>query len=308
MLHLSIIIVNWNSKDVLRDCLCSIRKNVTDVEYEIIIVDNNSNDGSVEMVEAEFSECILIKNLQNLGYGKANNQGIMRAKGKYVLILNPDTVVLSGAVEEMCRFLEENHSIGACGPKILDSDFKPFQPMIYDPTLWELFGKDTFLRKLFPELCMPRYSFPLDRKMVQRLSGCCFLARKEALTSAGFFNEEMFLFFEEADLFFRLRGEGWTVYYLPDLSIVHLHGKSVSLISRFREEFLTRKSSLIYFRNRYGFIPSLFLNIFLISSYLLYLITLEMLFLISMKRIHKDKKAFYRDLLKLTSRSLFGLD
>lgn len=308
MLDLSIVIVSWNVKEELRNCLESIRKNISGIAYEIIVVDNNSGDGSVEMVKKEYPEAILITNKGNFGYGRANNQGIKVAKGKFVLILNPDTVVLSGAVGKMCRFLEENHSVGACGPKILDSDFKPFPPMIYDPTLWELFGKDTFLRKLFPELCMPRYSFPLDRRMVQRLSGCCFLARQEALTSAGLFNEEMFLFFEEADLFFRFRREGWIVYYLPDLSIVHLHGKSISLISRFREEFLTRKSSLIYFCNRYGFIPSLFLKVFLISSYLLYLIALEMLSLLSHKEVYDNKKTFYRDLLKLTSRSLFGLD
>ena len=308
MLDLSIVIVSWNVKEELRNCLESIRKNISGIAYEIIVVDNNSGDGSVEMVKKEYPEAILITNKGNLGYGRANNQGIKVAKGKFILILNPDTIVLSGAVGEMCRFLEENHSVGACGPKILDSDFKPFHPVIYDPTIWELFGNDTFLRKLFPKLCSPLYRQPNRIKRVHRLSGCFFLARIKALKMVDLFDERIFLFYEDADLFSRLRRNGWCLYYLPEISVLHLHSKSVSHFSLFQKEVFVRQGSLIYFRNRYGFIPSLFFKVFLISSYLLYLITLEMLSLLSRKEVYDNKKTFYRDLLKLTSRSLFGLD
>lgn len=308
MVYLSIIIVNWNVRDALKDCLESIRKNVSGIVHEVIIVDNNSSDGSVEMIEKEYPEVILIKNRQNLGYSRANNQGIMKAKGKYALILNPDTIVLPGTVEKMYRFLEDNQKVGACGPSILDSNYQPFSPMIYDPTFWELFGKDTFLRKFFPKLSSPRYLQPRKRKEVERLSGCCFLSRKEALRTVGLFDERIFLFYEEADLFFRLRRKGWAVYYLPELSIVHLQGKSVSLFSRVQEEVFTRKSSLIYFRNRYGLIPSIFLELFLIFSYLLYAIVLETSFLLSHKETYREKRMFYDNLLKLTSKSLFGID
>lgn len=307
-MDLSIVIVNWNVKDTLKDCLESIRKNVSGIAHEVIIVDNNSSDGSVEMIEKEYPAVILIKNRQNLGYGRANNQGIMKAKGKYVLILNPDAILLSETVEKMYRFLEENPKVGACGPVILDSNYQPFSPMIYDPNLWELFGKDTFLRKFFPKLSSPRYLQPKKRKKVERLSGCCFLSSKEALKTVGLFDERIFLFYEEADLFFRLRRKGWAVYYLPELSIVHLHGKSVSLFSPFQEELFTRKSSLIYFRNRYGLIPSIFLRIFLILSYLLYVVILVAFRFLSRKEIYQEKKIFYNNLLKVTVRSLFGLN
>jgi GT2 family glycosyltransferase len=308
MVDLSIIIVNWNVKDILKDCLESIRKNVSGIAYEVVIVDNNSADGSIEMIEKEYPEVLLIRNRQNLGYARANNQGIMKAKGKYVLILNPDTIVLPETVEKMYRFLEENPGVGACGPSILDTNHRPFSPMIYDPTLWELFGKDSFLRKFFPKLSSPRYPQPKKRKDVERLSGCCFLSSREALKTVGLFDERIFLFYEEADLFFRLRRMGWAVYYLPELSIVHLHGKSVSLFSRFQEELFVRKSSLIYFRNRYGLIPSIFLRIFLILSYLLYAIILEAFHFLCRQEIYQEKKIFYNNLLKVTVRSLFGLN
>ena len=277
------------------------------IAREIIIVDNNSNDGSVEMIEKEYPEAILIKNRKNLGYGRANNQGIRKAKGKYVLILNPDTIILPGTVEKMRRFLEENPTVGACGPSILDSNYQPFAPMIYDPTLLELLGKDTLLRRFFPRLSSPRYRQPKERKEVERLSGCCFLSSKEALKAAGLFDERIFLFYEEADLFFRLRRKGWAIYYLPELSIVHLQGKSVSLFSRFQEELFVRKSSLIYFRNRYGLIPSILFRSFLILSYLLYVVILEIFCLLSPRETYQEKKVFYNNLLKGTVRSLFGL-
>lgn len=307
-MDLSIIIVNWNVRNALKGCLESIRKNVGSIVYEVIIVDNNSSDGSAEMIEKEYPELTLIRNRQNFGYGRANNQGIMKAKGKYVLILNPDTIVLSKTVEKMYRFLEENPRVVACGPAVLDSNYQPFQPMNFDPTFWELFGKDTFFRRFFPKLCSPRYPQPKKRCEVERLSGCCFLSRREALKTAGLFDERIFLFYEEADLFFRLRRKGWAVYYLPDLSIVHLHGKSISLFSRFQEELFIRKSSLIYFRNRYGVVPSIFLKSSLIFSYMLYVIILEAYFLISRKKIYKEKKEFYSNLLKVTSSDLFGFN
>ena len=304
MITLSIIIVNWNAKEVLRDCLESIRQNVVDVSIEIIIVDNNSNDNSQDMIEKEYPQAILIKNLQNFGYGRANNQGIRGAKGKYSLILNPDTLLLPGMFERMYQFLEENPDAAACGPKLLDSHYFPSTPMLYDPTLWQIFAADTFLRKLFPRLCVPHYPEPTIRAPVERISGCCFLARTDALKSVGIFDERIFLFYEEADLFYRLRKNGWTVYYLPDVSIVHLQAESVSQISKFQEELFTRESSLIYFRNRYGTLPSIVLKAFLILSYISYIFLLRINFIFSRKEIYRQKESFYYNLLKIAGKSL----
>jgi len=305
MVDASIVIVNWNVKRFLKVCVESIIKNVSGLAYEIIIVDNGSGDGSIEMIEKEYPELILIKNKENTGYGRANNQGIRKAKGKYVLILNPDTIVLPGSIEKLLGFLEENPEVGACGASILDRNYQLFHPVIYDPTIWEIIGKDTFLRRFFPRLSSPRYRQPKERKEVERLSGCCFLARKRALKAAGLFDERIFLFYEEADLFFRLRQKGWAIYYLPEPSIVHLQGKSVSLFSRFEQEFFTRKSSLIYFRNRYGLIPNILFRSFLILSYLLYGVILEILSLFSHNAAYLEKKAFYNNLLKTTACSFW---
>lgn len=303
MADLSIIIVNWNTKEALKDCLGSIRANVCGMSYEIIIADNNSSDASVEMIQQEYPEVTFIENTQNLGYGRANNQGIRKANANYVLILNPDTIVLPGSIEKMYGFLKENPEVGACGPSILDTHYQASPPVLYDPTIWELFGKDTFLRKILPKLCSPLYPQPKERKEVERLSGCCFLARKRALVAAGLFDERIFLFYEEADLFFRLRKKGWAIYYLPELSIVHLHGKSVSLFSAFHKELFIRESSLIYFRNRYGLIASILFRLFLILSYLLYGAILEILGFFSHKGPCLEKKVFYKNLLKTTARS-----
>lgn len=306
MLDLSIIIVNWNVKDLLKNCLASIQKSVFGLSYEIIIVDNNSSDGSVEVIEKEYPNVILIKSRHNLGYGRANNQGIKKAKGKYVLILNPDTIVLSNTIKKMNRFLDKNPKVGACGPAVLDDNYELSHPVIHDPTIWELFGNDTFLRKLFPNLCSPIYPNPKKRTEVERLSGCCFLSRKEVLEMVGLFDEKIFLFYDDTDLFFRLRRRGWKVYYLPELAIVHLHGKSVSYISPVQKELLIRKSSLIYFRNRYGPILSIFLKLFLILSYLLYVIVLKTSFLLFREEAYHKKEIFYSSLFKLTRSSLFG--
>ena len=306
VLDVSIIIVSWNVRDQLWNCLESIRKSVSGIRYEVIIADNNSSDGSAEMIKEKYPEAILIVNRENIGYGGANNQGIAVAKGKYVLILNPDTLLLRGTIEKMCRFLEENPRVAACGPLIVDSNYKPFSPMIYDPTMWELFGKDTFLRKVSPRLSSPRYPLPKKRRKVERLSGCCFLSRKEALKKAGLFDERIFLFYEEADLFFRLRRKGWSIYYLPELSIVHLHGKSVSHLSRVQVELFTRESSLIYFCNRYGLVRSVLLALFLTLSYLLNTVVLEIFFILSHKETYREKRMFYDSLLKLTGKSLLG--
>jgi len=306
MITLSIIIVNWNTKDDLRNCLESITANTRDLSFEIIVVDNHSIDGSVEMLEREYPEVILIKNQHNKGYSRSNNQGILRARGQFSLILNPDTIILPGALEEMCRFLNENQRAAACGPRILDRNHQPTTPMLYDPTVWQIFGKDTFLRRLCPRLYRPQYFQPSKRILVDRISGCCFLARVQALKSVGLFEEKIFLFYEEADLFYRLRRKGWTVYYLPDISIIHLQGQSVSRLSKFQEEVFTRESSLIYFRNRYGFLLSILLELFLILSYISYIVVLRIATFIHRKNDFKKKEAFYFDLLKTTIRSLLG--
>jgi hypothetical protein len=307
MPDISVVIVNWNVKKLLNECLKSIKKNCSDINYEIIVVDNNSSDGSVRMLEKEHRDIILIKNTENYGYGKANNQGISIAKGKYVLILNPDTIVLPDCLEYMYDFLENNPRVAVCGPTIIDSFGQKYSPMIYLPTAWELFGKDTFLRKVAPQLCLPVYSQPEKKISVERLSGCCFLCRKKALKDVEAFDEKIFLFFEEADLFYRIKIKGWEIYYLPEYAIIHHQGKSLSRISRFQEEILMRKSSLIYFQKKYNVIINIILKLFLIFSYTIYMTIFMALFSLSQEKLYFEKKKFYSDLFIIIFKNFCGM-
>lgn len=235
---LSIIIVNWNTKELLSRCLESLvsskglifdksplTKKTKDKSREnlflteIIVIDNASTDGSQEMVAQKFPFVVLLKNKENLGFSKANNQGIKIAKGKYILILNSDTIVKKTAIEILIDYLEQHREIDIIGPKLINPDGSPQANCGRFPTLpivaimlfKEHFGGSNLVR-----------SSPLTSKQVDWLMGAAFVAKKEVFETIGGFDEKIFMYMEEVEWFYRAAQSGFKTYFLKDAEIVHL--------------------------------------------------------------------------------------
>jgi N-acetylglucosaminyl-diphospho-decaprenol L-rhamnosyltransferase len=235
----SVVIVNWNTKNLLHACLTSLQDHATSVRVETIVVDNASRDGSAQMVAHDFPEVRLLVNARNMGFAAANNRGMTRARGRYVLLLNSDTVVLPGAVQEMVRYMDAHPHVGAAGPRLLNSDCSPQSSMRNFPHL----GRDALAI-----LEMERW--PLISPIVRRHSrhttldgsdhsatrevdwvvGACLLLRREAIEDVGPLDEGYFFFAEEMDLCWRLRHQGWPIVFLAGAEIVHLGGQSAARV------------------------------------------------------------------------------
>jgi N-acetylglucosaminyl-diphospho-decaprenol L-rhamnosyltransferase len=221
---LCIIIVNWNTADLLQDCLESLRAGEVRLD-EVWVVDNASTDDSVARVAQRFPAVHLIRNSANVGFAGANNQGIAASTGEYVLLLNSDTLVPPGTVASLVRFMSEHSRVGACGPRLLRPDGTP-QPYAYggDPTLAYL------LRRGLGRLLLGRslHDWTTDRMLeVDWVSGACLLLRRAALEQVGLLDGQFFMYFEDNDLCLRLRRAGWLIYYAPGSAITHLGGQSL---------------------------------------------------------------------------------
>jgi GT2 family glycosyltransferase len=242
---LSVIIVNYNVKYFLDQCLLSVAKAMKGIEGEIIVVDNNSSDGSEAMLRRNHPDVTFIENSVNEGFSKANNQGIRIARGKYILLLNPDTIVGEDALRLSCSFMEDHPDCGALGLKMFDGggNFLPESKRGF-PSPWVAFCKIFGLNELFPSsrLFNTYYLGHLDKEQVQQidvLTGAYMFIRKEALDKSGYLDETFFMYGEDIDLSYRIQQAGYKLNYLPDSSIIHFKGES------------TRKSSFNYVRNFY---------------------------------------------------------
>ncbi len=228
---LSICIVAWNVREVLRDCLRSIRRAAPDLDYQILVVDNCSGDGTGTMVESEFPEVVLIANSRNRGFAAACNQALGASRGRYLVLLNPDTLVSAGALEEMVRFLDLHPAAGGAGPRLRNPDGSP-QPSVRGfPTISSALGKFTILGELgFFRRSAADYlqaDFDYDRPaVVDQPMGAALFLRREALDEVGLLDERFFLYFEEVDLCRRLTRSGRPLWYNPAAEIVHRGGES----------------------------------------------------------------------------------
>lgn len=314
MLDISISIVNFNTKDNLKKCLDSIKKNIKDISYEIIVVDNNSSDGSVGMLKDDFPFVRIISNRENLGATKAKNQSFAEANGRYILMLDSDIEILQGAFEEMFKFMEKNHSVGILGPKVLFTNGQMQHSCNKSaPNLWSAFINKFFF---FANL---RYGFYRSkigdlylRKKYNKteefrwVGGMCMLVRKEVINQVGGMDENYFIYFDDTDFCLMARNNGWQIYYLPSASVIHHMSKGVG---RFRY-FLYPKifeSELYFFKKHQGQfqanIIAIFIQIAMISRALLIL----PLFLISAEKDYLRKKfQAYRQVFCLAGRQLYG--
>lgn len=227
---LSIIIVNWNVKDLLRDCLNSIYEKTSGSTFEIIIADNASSDGSVEMVRVTFPQAKLLVSSENLGFAKANNYAFSSAKGKYIGILNPDTVLINNAFGMMIAKLVDEPEIGIVGPKLLSSDGTVQLPCargfvtLMSEFQWLLTSRD--LAKPFGNY-LPRAAYDISQA-VDCISGACMVMRRDILTDERIFDPQFFMYAEDIDLCYETVHRGWKVFYLSEALVTHYGGKSSS--------------------------------------------------------------------------------
>lgn len=254
----SICIVNFQAKAFLRKCLHSIDENTHGQLYEVIVSDNGSTDGSVEMLREEFPEVKVLTHSQNQGFSKPMNKAMQVAQGKYVLLLNPDTLVHEGAIGKLAAFLEENPKVGIVGPKVLNPDGtlqKPCRRSEARP--WDVFAYFLGLSKLFPK--NPKFSGYfmgyMDEDVVHEVhgvSGSCMLIRREVIDQIGYLDEQFFAYQEDADYCLRARKAGWKVYYYPKAEIIHFGGMGGSKIQPWRSVIAWHKSYYLYYRKHFA--------------------------------------------------------
>ncbi len=243
-MDITIVIINWNTRDLLRDCLGSIYKTVRNITFEIIVVDNASRDDSVAMLGEEFPDVRIIVNSENWGFAAANNQAFAVMKGRYALLLNTDTVLTEKAVHELFSFMDVHPDTAMVGGQLLNRDGSRQNSIANSPTILTLFANTSLLEYLFPRrFPSKRYEHkePLE---VESVIGACMLVRKKAMDEVGMFDERYFFFFEETDWACQMRAAGWKICHVPSAYIYHLQGQSVGKNVRSRIEF---------YRSRYKF-------------------------------------------------------
>lgn len=219
------VIVNWNTRDLLAQCLASLLQNpprLVDSSVKTLVVDNASVDGSAAMVRERFPWVQLIENETNLGFALANNQAMVQAKGRYVLLLNSDTVVHPGALDGLLAFMATHPDAGACGARLLNGDgsLQPScQPMLTpEREFWRL----TFLERAWSRATYPMQTWDtITPRRVEILKGACLLLRRAALDHVGLLDPGYFMYTEEVDLCYRLARAGWTLWYVPQAVVTH---------------------------------------------------------------------------------------
>lgn len=254
---LSIIVVNWNTCELLAQCLQSLEDTIRDSSYEVWVVDNGSSDGSVEMVRERFPRTHLIVNMENVGFARANNQAIDCCRGRYLLLLNSDTKVLPGALGELVRFMDDHRGAGVAGARLLYSDgtfqasHSPF------PTLWREFLMLSGLGRRLVRPRYPSYGPEVEKgdQQVDYVEGACLLARREAIDQVGGLDERIFMYAEDVDWCYRFAQAGWEVWYLPQVRIVHYGGQS-SRQRQARMEAELYGSRIYFFRKHTGLVQS----------------------------------------------------
>ncbi|HBG49573.1 MAG TPA: glycosyltransferase family 2 protein [Cyanobacteria bacterium UBA9971] len=251
-MDISIIIVNYNTKELIKNCLESIFEKTHGLDFEVLVVDNNSHDNSCEMIELEFPQVWLIKNKENKGFGAANNIAIRQSKAKYVFLLNSDTILLDNAVKTFFDFMEkpENQKISCCGGNLYDEN------MVYGtsyndfPTVGAIFFKRFYLDKFFKEFNAGSYVPVESIKKVDSVSGADMFLRKSAFDDTGLFDEDFFLYYEDTELSYRIHKKGDEAVILPDVRILHLGGGGSRLSSSALK--IARQSELMFFEKCYG--------------------------------------------------------
>lgn len=254
-MDLSIIIVSWNVKEILRENLRNIFSSIPESEYgfkcEVIVVDNNSADGSVDMIRAEFPQVRVIANGQNLGFAKANNQAILESSGRYVLLLNPDMKALPNTFKNMLDWMDAHPETGIAGCKLVKEDGDILPHVRRYPAIWDQLAIVLKLPHLFPGV-LDKYlyrDFDYSKEAeVDSIRGSFFMIRRKVIDDIGGLDERYFIWFEEVDYCRQASLSGWKIMYTPAATCIDLVGKSFSQVKRGKTQEYFRDSMLKYFQ------------------------------------------------------------
>jgi hypothetical protein len=287
----SICILTYQARDYLRQCLQSLAEN-TLLEYEVIIVDNGSQDRVAEMVEQEFPGVRLIQNQRNEGFTRPMNQAMREGTGRYLCQLNPDTLTLPGAIDKLVDFMDTHPEVGICGPKVLNRDLTLQKPCRRGESRpWAVISYFTGLARLFPK--SPLFGQYLMSYMdedqthpVAGVAGSCMLIRKEVVEQIGYLDEQFFAYQEDADYCLRAHQAGWEVYYMPEAQIIHYGGMGGSRVEPYRSIIEWHRSYYLFYKKHYAREYFFLFNFF---YYLLMFIKLLLALLVNFLR--KDKFA-----------------
>jgi N-acetylglucosaminyl-diphospho-decaprenol L-rhamnosyltransferase len=248
---LSVVIVNWNTRDLLAQCLTSVYANPPAEAFEVLVVDNASSDESAAMVRERFSQIRLVANRENVGFARANNQVLPLCRGRYVLLLNPDTVVLPGGLASLVRFMDKHSRAGAAGARLLNADGTVYPSCQPAPTLGREFWRLFHLDGIWPYSRYRMERWAEAPRMVDVVQGACMVLRREALVQVGAFDEDYFIYSEEVDLCHRLRRHRWQVWWVPQATVVHFGGQSTRQVAA--AMFLRLyQGKVLYFRKNHG--------------------------------------------------------
>ncbi|MCJ7534513.1 MAG: glycosyltransferase family 2 protein [Anaerolineales bacterium] len=298
-MDVSIIIVNWNTQEIISQCLHSIYTSQTAKKFEVWVVDNGSSDASVKMITESYPQVRLIANEKNVGFAHANNQAFMQSSGENVMLLNPDTVVEKDVIENLVNFLDQTPDVGAVGPRLLNPDGTLQESAYPEPTLlrefWRMFHLDRFY--YFAEYPMDQWSVGKDRE-VDVLMGACMLIRRKALDQVGFLDEEFFIYSEEVDLCTRIRNYGWRLFWIPSVKVIHYGGQSTQQVQQ--EMFVhLYQGKILYFRKHCSPLTVWLYKIVLFMATLARLALTPIAYFehSSKKREHLDLSSNYRRLL-----------
>ena len=261
-MRLSILIVNWNTEELLRQCIESIYQSTSHDDFEVIVVDNASTDGSIKMVRHNFPKVKLLQNKFNMGFAAANNQGLQICSGELILLLNSDTQVLNGALDKCVDYMKLHDKVGALGCKVLNPDgtfqstcfrFERLRDLVYHHCL----GLTTWIR-LVRKLGFPTFNLPsrywgrvfTSERQVDVVAGCFLLTRRSVIDAVGCLDDAFFFYGEEEEWCFRVKGAGWRIMYFP------IHGASSKMLPIMSFSLAGIKARLLVLEKTRGFLTA----------------------------------------------------
>ena len=270
MEDVTVIVVSYNVRDLLRRCLRSLTDAAPDSRLDVIVVDNGSKDGTVDFVRREFPSVRLISNQANRGFTAANNQALAVSSGAYVLYLNPDAELRHGALSTMVAYLEANPRVGVVGPRLSYPDGRTQPSRRRFPTPITAMVESTMVQRWWPDSPILARYYVADRcsddvQDVDWLTGACLLARRQAVEEVRGFDERFFMYSEELDLCHGIRDHDWRIVYLPSAQVIHHEGRSSEQnLARRAQNF--NESKCQYFEKHYGLAVGRALRLYLLAN------------------------------------------
>jgi N-acetylglucosaminyl-diphospho-decaprenol L-rhamnosyltransferase len=291
-MDLSIIIINWNSRDFLRDCLQSIQQSAPAFHFETIVIDNASFDGSAEMVQREFPVVRYIQSNDNLGFSRGNNAAALKSSGRILLFLNPDTKILGNALTVMKECLDSQKGAGIVGCHILNHDGTVQTTAVQAfPTLLNQTLDADVLHRLFPKSRLwgtaALFSQSRTPSRADAISGACLMIRRDVFEQIGGFSTDYFMYSEDIDISYKAHRAGWNSYYVPTASIIHYNGQSTKKKPSYFAPVMQQESRLIYFNKMRG---SFYAFCFRVSRIPIALLRMAMIALLMLLTFDTEKR------------------